>query len=101
MIVVPRPLIALSSTPTTTAVRAAQRVTAAEENDVPNQAAKMRSWDEAQAVSALSMDFGVFDHPRPAVDEALAAQITLDHYGVRGTAEPLAGERDRSFKINR
>jgi 4-aminobutyrate aminotransferase-like enzyme/Ser/Thr protein kinase RdoA (MazF antagonist) len=45
------------------------------------------------------MDFAVFDNPRPSVGEALAAQIAFDHYGISGTAEPLAGERDRSFKI--
>ncbi len=45
------------------------------------------------------MDFGVFDNPRPPVGAVLAARITFDHYGIMGTAEPLAGERDRSFKI--
>lgn len=45
------------------------------------------------------MDFGVFDNPRPSVDSAMAARIALNHYGISGTAEPLAGERDRSFKI--
>jgi len=45
------------------------------------------------------MDFGAFDSPRPRIDEALAARISFDHYGVIGTAEPLAGERDRSFKV--
>ena len=47
----------------------------------------------------MSMDFSVFDNPRPSVGEALAAQIVFDHYGISGTAEPLAGERDRSFRI--
>lgn len=47
----------------------------------------------------MSMDFGVFDNPRPSVGGALAAQIAFDHYGISGTAGPLAGERDRSFKI--
>jgi 4-aminobutyrate aminotransferase-like enzyme/Ser/Thr protein kinase RdoA (MazF antagonist) len=45
------------------------------------------------------MDFDLFDNPRPSVDAAMAARITFDHYEIEGTAEPLAGERDRSFKI--
>jgi 4-aminobutyrate aminotransferase-like enzyme/Ser/Thr protein kinase RdoA (MazF antagonist) len=45
------------------------------------------------------MDFAVFDNPRPSVGPAMAAQITLDHYLIAGVAVPLAGERDRSFKI--
>ncbi len=54
---------------------------------------------QAGNVPNLSMDFGVFDNPRPSVDTALAVEITIDQYGISGTAEPLAGERDRSFKI--
>ena len=46
------------------------------------------------------MDFAVFDNPRPSVDADLAAQITAEQFGISGTAEPLAGERDRSFKIS-
>ena len=45
------------------------------------------------------MDFAVFDNPRPSIDGAMAAQIILDHYQIAGIAVPLAGERDRSFKI--
>jgi 4-aminobutyrate aminotransferase-like enzyme/Ser/Thr protein kinase RdoA (MazF antagonist) len=46
------------------------------------------------------MDFGVFDNPRPDVDPAQAARIAVEVYGISGTAEPLWGERDRSFKIS-
>ncbi len=54
---------------------------------------------EPGSVPDLSMDFGVFDYPRPNVDAALAVRIAFDVYGVSGTAQPLSGERDRSFKI--
>lgn len=55
--------------------------------------------DLAGTVPSLSMDFGVFDNPRPSIDEATAATITLGHYGILGMAKPYPGERDRSFKI--
>jgi 4-aminobutyrate aminotransferase-like enzyme/Ser/Thr protein kinase RdoA (MazF antagonist) len=45
------------------------------------------------------MDFAIFDSPRPEVDESAAVRIAGDVYGLEGTAEPLPGERDRSFKI--
>ncbi len=47
----------------------------------------------------FSMDFAIFDTPRPEVDAATAAQIVGEIYGLDGVAEPLPGERDRSFKI--
>lgn len=47
----------------------------------------------------VSMDFAIFDAPRPEVDEATAAHIIGEVYGLDGVAEPLQGERDRSFKI--
>jgi len=46
------------------------------------------------------MDFAIFDTPRPEVDAATAAQIVGEIYGLGGVAEPLPGERDRSFKID-
>jgi 4-aminobutyrate aminotransferase-like enzyme/Ser/Thr protein kinase RdoA (MazF antagonist) len=45
------------------------------------------------------MDFAIFDSPRPDVDESAAVGIVGDVYGLEGVAEPLPGERDRSFKI--
>ena len=45
------------------------------------------------------MDFAIFDTPRPEVDAATAAHIVGEIYGLDGVAEPLPGERDRSFKI--
>jgi len=46
------------------------------------------------------MDFTVFDTPQPAVGPAQAEQIAVAVYGVGGVASPLAGERDRSFRID-
>lgn len=45
------------------------------------------------------MDFAIFDTPRPEVDANAAKRIVQEIYGIDGTAEPLQGERDRSFKI--
>jgi 4-aminobutyrate aminotransferase-like enzyme/Ser/Thr protein kinase RdoA (MazF antagonist) len=45
------------------------------------------------------MDFSVFDTPRPEMDAAAAARVVGEIYGLEGVAEPLPGERDRSFKI--
>lgn len=45
------------------------------------------------------MDFAIFDTPRPEVDAEAATRIVKEVYGLEGIAEPLQGERDRSFKI--
>jgi 4-aminobutyrate aminotransferase-like enzyme/aminoglycoside phosphotransferase (APT) family kinase protein len=45
------------------------------------------------------MDFSIFDNPRPEVEADGAADIVSGLYGIDGTAEPLRGERDRTFKI--
>jgi 4-aminobutyrate aminotransferase-like enzyme len=45
------------------------------------------------------MDFAIFDSPRPDVRADTAVWIARDVYGLDGNAEPLQGERDRSFKI--
>jgi len=47
----------------------------------------------------VSMDFAIFDTPRPEIDTATAARIAVEIYGLDGIAESLPGERDRSFKI--
>ena len=46
-----------------------------------------------------AMDITLFDTPRPDVDPDTAAQIVRELYSMDGVAEPLDGERDRSFKI--
>ncbi|MGA8038570.1 MAG: hypothetical protein WCA93_00520, partial [Acidimicrobiia bacterium] len=45
------------------------------------------------------MDFAVFDKPRPDLDSAGATRLAAEVYGITGLADPLQGERDRSFKI--
>lgn len=45
------------------------------------------------------MDFAAFDHPRPEISPEEAEQLAAELYGIEGTAEPLHGERDRSFKL--
>ena len=45
------------------------------------------------------MDFSAFDTPRPDIDADTAELIALEQYGIEGKAQPLAGERDRNFKI--
>jgi 4-aminobutyrate aminotransferase-like enzyme/aminoglycoside phosphotransferase (APT) family kinase protein len=46
------------------------------------------------------MDFTVFDTPRPEVAPLEAEQMVAAVYGIEGIASPLAGERDRSFRID-
>lgn len=46
------------------------------------------------------MDFGPFDHPQPQVTTTQAEVLVDDVYGIAGNAQPLSGERDRSFLID-
>lgn len=46
------------------------------------------------------MDLSLFEAPLPQVDEAGAATIAAELYGLTATATPLGGERDRNFRLH-
>jgi 4-aminobutyrate aminotransferase-like enzyme/Ser/Thr protein kinase RdoA (MazF antagonist) len=49
--------------------------------------------------NAAGMDFAIFDTPRPEVDTTTAEKIAEHLYRLDGVAQPLHGERDRSFRL--